>query len=172
MLEIERTYLAKSLPENIKELPCKETIDIYLPSKINGHAPLRIRKQGDKFEITKKYRLNEDDGSQLIEETINLTKNEFDLLSEEIKGLRVEKSRYIFEYEDKTAEIDIFKGDLEGLVIIEFEFGTEEEMKEFKMPDFCLADVTEEKFIWGGVLCRSTYADLEPKLNEFGYKKF
>lgn len=39
------------------------------------------------------------------------------------------------------------------------------------MPDFCLAEVTEEDFIAGGVICGKTYADVAPELARFGYEK-
>ena len=65
----------------------------------------------------------------------------------------------------------MFQDGLEGLVLIEFEFRTEDAMRSFVMPEFCLADVTDEKFIAGGSLAGKTYQDIEENLNTFGYKK-
>ena len=53
-IEIEKTYLLKYIPVDIKLLPYKEILDIYIPSN-EKHPHLRIRKNGDKYEITKKY---------------------------------------------------------------------------------------------------------------------
>lgn len=39
------------------------------------------------------------------------------------------------------------------------------------MPDFCLAEVTEEDFVAGGVICGKSYADIESELARFGYEK-
>ena len=39
------------------------------------------------------------------------------------------------------------------------------------MPDFCLADVTQEVFIAGGMLCGKCYKDIEDDLARIGYKK-
>ena len=39
------------------------------------------------------------------------------------------------------------------------------------MPDFCLADVTEEIFIAGGMLGGKKYKDIEIDLKKFNYKK-
>lgn len=40
------------------------------------------------------------------------------------------------------------------------------------MPDFCLADVTQEKFTAGGILAGKKYSDIEAELEKYGYKKF
>jgi CYTH domain-containing protein len=171
MLEIEKTYLAKELPFDLTKLKKKEIIDIYIPVEGKEHAPIRIRKNGEKYEITKKSRLNENSGSQLIEETINLTKEEFETLEKQISGKRVRKIRHYYDYEGRTAEIDIFKEKLEGLVIIEFEFENEKDLNEFCMPPFCLADVTEAHFTRGGVLAGKSYAEIENELSKHNYKK-
>jgi CYTH domain-containing protein len=169
MIEIEKTFLAKYLP-NISDCEKKEMLDIYVPTKDSLHARIRIRKQGDKYEITKKTPIN-DDHSQLLEETIHLFEDEFKQFEIGLKGKRVHKNRFYLDYEGRKAEIDVFLDDLKGLIVIEFEFKNVEEMNSFKMPDFCLADVSQEDFIAGGMLCGKKYSDLEKELNKFNYKK-
>ena len=68
-------------------------------------------------------------------------------------------------------EIDIFQDKLAGLVIADFEFQTDEEMASFKMPSFCLAEVTGEEFPAGGMLAGKSYKDIEKDLSRFGYRK-
>lgn len=68
--------------------------------------------------------------------------------------------------------MDVFQDDLEGLVVIDFEFSSLEEKDRFQMPDFCLVDVTQEDFIAGGMLCGKTYKEIEENLNKFNYTKF
>lgn len=63
----------------------------------------------------------------------------------------------------------MLSGPLAGLVIIEFEFDSIEEKNAFIKPDFCLAGVTQEDFIAGGVLAGKTYEDLKPELERFSY---
>jgi len=41
----------------------------------------------------------------------------------------------------------------------------------FVIPDFCLAEVTHEDFLAGGMLCGKSYSDIEDKLKKFGYVK-
>ena len=39
------------------------------------------------------------------------------------------------------------------------------------MPDFCLAEVTQETFFAGGIVCGKKYDDLEADLKRFHYQK-
>jgi CYTH domain-containing protein len=168
-LELERTFLLKYLPENLGKCSFKEVLDIYVP-KAARHPRIRIRKMGQTFEITKKEQISKADASRQTEQTLPLTKEEFRALSK-LEGKRIYKRRYIYNYKGRTAEIDIFKKELEGLAIAEFEFNDYSDMNSFKMPEFCLADVTQEEFIAGGVLCGKSYPDIEKKLSKFGYSK-
>ena len=165
---MEKTYLAKELAD-LTNCEYKEMIDIYIPKAI-AHAPIRIRKNGDKYEITKKQPLNEGDSSRLVEQTINLSEKEFNALGEEVVGRRIYKNRYLFDYNGRFAEIDVFLNDLAGLVLVDFEFDKEEEKNVFEMPNFCLADLTQEAFIAGGMLCGKNYSDIEVDLARFNYK--
>jgi adenylate cyclase len=168
MIELEKTFLAKTIPDNLQSLKSKEIIDIYIP-KTKEHPKIRIRKNGSKFELTKKEPVD-NDPSVLKEQNINLTQEEFNALNK-LEGKRVHKIRYYYPYKNHTAELDVFLGNLKGLVLVDFEFTTQEKKDEFIMPDFCLADVTPEKFIAGGMLCGKSYEEIEENLKKFNYKK-
>ena len=58
-----------------------------------------------------------------------------------------------------------------GLVLVDVEFDSKGEKDVFVMPEFCLAEVTQESFIAGGMICGKSYDDIESKLSKFGYKK-
>jgi adenylate cyclase len=169
MIELERTYLAKELPAGLKDCPSKEMIDIYVPASA-PHPDLRIRKSGSSHVITRKRPVVEGDSSRMLEETIELSADEFSELNV-VPGKRVEKKRYFYEQDGHTFEIDVFTGALSGLVLVDIEFDTVEEKDSFGMPSFCLVEVTQEKFIAGGMLCGKSYADIEDRLTKFGYKK-
>ncbi|MEA2088384.1 MAG: hypothetical protein U9O55_00905 [Patescibacteria group bacterium] len=170
MIELEKTYLAKKLPENLKSCKFKEIIDVYIP-KSSEHPKLRLRKNGNKFELTKKEPVNDGDASYQEEQTIILTETEFNALNQQLEGKRVSKIRYFYDYKGRTAEFDVFKDDLAGLVVVDFEFATLEENNNFKMPDFCLVDITQEVFIAGGMICDKIYKDIEDNLKKFQYSK-
>lgn len=168
MIELEKTYLAKYLPEGLAICKSKEIIDIYLPKK-SAHSQLRIRKNGEKYEMTKKLPVDNDPSKQ-NEYTIPLTKEEFDELNM-IDGKKIQKIRYFYDYNGLQSEIDVFQWDLLGLVLVDFEFVREEDKNTFVMPDFCLVDVTQEEFIAWWVLCGKKYEDIEQELWKFDYKK-
>ncbi|HEY4478828.1 MAG TPA: hypothetical protein VI981_00505 [Candidatus Paceibacterota bacterium] len=169
MEELELTYLAKYLPKDLEKFLSKEILDIYIPESSN-HPTIRIRKSGAKYEITKKEPINAHDLSRQLEQTIPLTEAEYKDF-EKLCGKRLSKRRYFYKTHNTAHEIDVFTGDLAGLVVVDVEFSTEAEKASFAMPDFCLVDVTQEKFIAGGMLCGKTYKDIEPNLEKFGYKK-
>lgn len=39
------------------------------------------------------------------------------------------------------------------------------------MPEFCLADVTQDAFIAGGMLAGKSFKDIEKDLGKFNYQK-
>ena len=170
MIELEKTYLAKKIPENLKSCKSKEIIDVYIP-KSSEHPKLRLRKNGAKFELTKKEPVSEGDASHQEEQTIILTETEFSMLNQQLEGKKVRKIRYFYDYNGRTAEFDVFLGDLAGLVLVDFEFATLEEKDNFQIPDFCLVDITQEIFIAGGMICGKRYKDIEDNLNKFEYHK-
>lgn len=168
MIEREKTYLAKFLPKDLEQCEKKEMMDNYIPKETN-HPTIRIRKNGKKLVITKKKPVDNDPSKQ-TEETIILNKEEYEFLMT-LDGKKVHKIRYFYPYKGLTAEIDVFQGALTGLVLVDVEFETDEEKDSFQMPDFCLADVTQEVFIAGGMICGKSYTDIEEKLSKYNYKK-
>ena len=169
MIELEKTYLAKEIPENLQNCKFKEIIDIYVP-KDREHPKLRLRKNDDRFELTKKEPVVEGDASHQEERTIKLTEIEFEALNQ-LEGKRVRKLRHYFGYEGRIAEIDVFQDALEGLVLVDFEFETIGEKDKFEMPNFCLADITQELFTAGGMICGKSYDDIKDDLKRFNYQK-
>ncbi|MBI4120027.1 MAG: hypothetical protein HY454_01035 [Parcubacteria group bacterium] len=169
MIELEKTYLAKFLPEGVKNSPSKEVVDIYIPQS-SPHPKLRIRKNGDSYEMTKKEPLEVGDNSRQDEQTIILTETEFNELAK-LEGKRTRKTRYYYDYQGVATEVDVFQDSLYGLVLVDIEFKTEEEKNSFPMPDFCLVDLADEDFIAGGMLCGKSYADIKEDLRRFNYSK-
>ncbi|MDD3007000.1 MAG: hypothetical protein PHX30_05500 [Candidatus Pacebacteria bacterium] len=169
MLELEKTYLAKYLPEDLAHCDAKEIMDLYIPRE-ERHPNMRIRRKGDKYDITKKVLVDVADASAQEEQTMKLEADEYAVLSR-VEGKTLHKVRYEYSFGDVVADVDIFQDDLLGLVVVDVEFDTPEEKESFTMPEFCLADVTQEDFIAGGMLCGKRYEDIEKDLEGFGYKK-
>lgn len=167
-VELELTYLAKELPEGLAGCPSKLIVDVYYPPSAE-HPHLRLRQNGDSYQITNKLVTNGTDSSHMTEETINLTPDQFEALAK-APGKRVVKRRYKLGYKGHVAEVDIFQENLSGLVIIDFEFSNREEQRAFAMPDFCLVDVTQDALTAGGMLAGKSYADIAEGLTKYGYK--
>lgn len=167
--EFELTYLVKFVPEAVWSCPYKELLDIYLPA-VDEHPTLRIRRSGDSFEITKKQPITEGDASHQVENTISLTADEFTELAS-IQGKRIHKIRYYYQEEGYEYEIDVFQDTLKGLVLADIEFTSSAEKATFVAPSWLLADVTQEKFIAGGMLCGKSYTDISDKLEGYNYQK-
>ncbi len=168
-LEIELTFLAASIPAEIRNATPTQLTDIYIPED-SPFPVLRARKQGNKYEITKKIPVNEGDFSSHTEHTISLSEDEFEALRKASARV-VEKNRYNVKINGYTADVDVFTGALTGLVLLDFEFAAEKEKENFSKPDCCLADVTQEKFILGGQLAGRSFDDIKNNLSRFKYEK-
>ena len=167
--EFELTYLAKELPADVFHSTSKEIVDMYVPAS-EGHPTLRIRKSGDRYEITKKQPTVGNDSSHFFENTIPLTAEEYaDLIHAPSKD--VAKTRYYYNDGKHDYEVDVFNGALEGLVMVDVEFKDAEARDAFVKPDWCGADVTQEKFAAGGMVCGKSYDDIASILENFGYTK-
>jgi len=169
-VEFEKTYLLEKIPEEIDSCDNEEITDIYLPSTAE-HPILRIRKRDQNYEIIKKTPINEKDSSEQEEQIIILSQEEFKALTRNTEGKTLKKKRYYLPAKGRTAEVDLFAEKLKGLGLVDFEFDSREEKKNFEKPDFCLAEVTQEKFIAGGMLAGKKYSDIKGKLKQYSYKK-
>lgn len=166
-IERELTFLVKDLPLETAGVTPIIMEDAYFPDDAD-HAQLRARRKGSAYEITKKQPVVDLDVSIQTEQSIPLTETEFVNLTR-LNHKKVTKLRYVVEINGYAAEVDVFQGDLAGLVLIDFEFDSEEAMQLFVVPDICLANVTQEEFIAGGYLSGKAYADIAARLAEYQY---
>lgn len=168
-IEYEKTFLLKSLPEGLESAKFVVISDVLVPDTAR-HPHLRLRQQDDSYVITKKYPMNDGDASMQYEHTIELEKEEFEALANcSNKGFT--KRRYFMNIVGRQAQLDIFFDKLKGLAMIDFEFETEEEKNAFEMPDFVLADVTQDENVAGGMLAGKSIDDVMPFVEKYGYKK-
>lgn len=170
-IELERTFLLKYKPEGLEEFDSVEILDIYFPEEAR-HPVLRLRsRNAEKFEMTKKFQINENDMSEQEEHTIALDEQEFKSLAK-AGGKKIHKIRYYYHLPDgNKAEIDIFLDGLAGLGVVDFEFKTREEKEKFSAPDFCSAEITPDEQLAGGILAGGSYEKIEDHLKKYNYKK-
>ena len=170
MVEYERTYLPRALPCDIGMWPSEHIVDVYIPSERSEHPRLRARRKGDVLELTKKLQICSGDASVHSEVTIPLTASEYRELVGSSKR-RLSKTRFSGSLSGVSIEVDIFEAGLHGLALVDVEFDSRIAMDDSRMPDFCLADVTQEDFIAGGLLAGRKYDDIAEELEKFGYRK-
>ncbi len=169
-IEHERTFLAKEFPPGLEDCEKKEIVDVMLPTKAH-HPDLRIRKNGDRFEITRKYPVKEGDASVQHEHTVLITKEQYDELMDSVEGKRSRKIRHYFEQNGIRFEVDVYQDKLKGLVVVDAEFEGGHGKDDLIMPLWCLADITNELWVAGGMLVGKSYEDIEKELERFKYKK-
>ena len=168
-LERERRYLLRDLPEGMTRAdPHLQITDNYITG-----SRLRLRKVRDPrtnkwtVKFTQKYAPDPNDLSRTIITNIYLNALEAEILSlfdtDEIR-----KNRYPFEFDGRKFAIDMFLGDLFGLVLAEVSFETDEELDQFLKPPFALADVTNEELFTGGRLCELTFSEVRTEITNRG----
>ena len=169
LIERERRYLLQDLPEGLNRAsPHVQITDNYITG-----TRLRLRKVRDPqtnkwvVKFTKKFAPDRRDLSRTLITNSYLNASEYEVLSVfEVNELR--KNRYSLEFEGRKFSVDMFLGDLLGLVLAEVSFDTDEELDSFPAPSFALAEVTNNELFSGGRLCYLTFADIRSEVKRMG----
>ena len=137
-MEIERKFLTKHIPFDITVYPYQQISQAY----ISFSPTIRIRQSDEAYILTVKGK-----GHLAREEfELPLTKEDYDRLSLKTEGTPVIKKRYLVPIDGGlTAEVDIYEGELTGLMTTEVEFPSLEAAERFVAPDWFGKDVSEEK---------------------------
>lgn len=144
-VEIERKFLVASLPPNLDETPYTDIDQGYIAIAPNG-TEVRVRRKTSpdgKVSYTQTVKM----GKGLVrgEFETALTQEQFDTFYPSTEGSRIEKRRHRVPLTGgATAELDIYRGELNGLRTVEMEFDSEEASKQFAPPDWFGQDVTED----------------------------
>jgi CYTH domain-containing protein len=161
LIERERRYLLQDLPAGLTRTSSHMQItDNYITG-----TRLRLRKvrnpQTNKWivKFTHKWAPDPKDLSRTLITNIYLTAYEYETISI-FEGNEIRKNRYVLEFEGRKFSVDMFLGDLLGLVLAEVGFESDEELDSFPMPSFALADVTNNEVFTGGRLCHLTFDDV------------
>ena len=138
-LEIERKFVLATVPEELLAGVTGERIrQGYL---LSGDTELRIRERAGSCSMTVKR----GSGLERQEQECLIAQQQFDMLWPLTAGQRIDKVRYAVPRGSLLYEIDIFKGDLAPLKVLEIEFSHVAASQEFEVPDFVEIEVTENK---------------------------
>jgi adenylate cyclase len=137
--EIERKFLVGSRPERLDEAPSEEIEQGYLA--LEPEVEVRVRRIGPNHRLTVKN----GHGLSRGEVEIELSTAQFEALWPLTEGRRVSKVRHRLEGGARTIEIDVYRGDHDGLIVAEIEFATIAESERFEPPVWLGPEVTGEE---------------------------
>lgn len=144
-MEIERKYLitAPKLPFSVEAYPVRDIEQGYLCTE----PVVRIRKDNESYFLTYKSK-----GLMVREEyNLPLNKDAYEHMKGKADGRIISKKRYVIplkdfilnqNYSDLNIELDVFSGDLQGLILAEVEFPDEDTALQFTPPAWFGEDVT------------------------------
>ncbi len=138
--EVERKFLLAEPPAGLDGHPSKRLAQGYLALDPAG-AEVRIRRKDEETLMTVKT------GMGLIrgEEEFAIDRERFERLWSLTEGRQVVKRRYFVPLEGGlTAEVDVYDGELDGLVTGEVEFPDADTARAFEAPEWLGRDVTED----------------------------
>lgn len=140
--EIERRFLVVSAPSLVADYPGQPIEQGYLGFGADG-AETRLRRAGTSLSLTVKR------GYGLVrrEHEITVSDEQFVVLWEATEGLRLMKTRHVIPVAGHRIELDVYAGELAGLIIAEVEFASIEASATFVPPPWCGPEITtDERF--------------------------
>jgi adenylate cyclase len=140
-VEVERKFLVPE-PPDLGGTDSDEIEQGYLA--VGSEGEVRLRRRGDALLLTAKR------GSGLSREEaeVNLPAEAFESLWPLTEGRRLHKRRHVIPLDGLKLELDVYEGDLEGLVVAEVEFESEAEAEGFEPPDWLGEEVTgDERYL-------------------------
>ncbi|MFZ0521867.1 MAG: hypothetical protein WAL95_12640 [Candidatus Acidiferrales bacterium] len=161
--ERERRFLLADFPRGAEAVRVRRIVDHY----IDG-TNLRLREQSDDggppvFKLTQKVAARASGARQGFITNMYLTENEFRLLSQ-LPSRELRKARHSV----PPFGVDVFEGALEGLLLAEAEFDSEEEANSLVIPPFIFREVPDDIRFTGGRLVRASRDEVRAWLLEYG----
>jgi CYTH domain-containing protein len=164
-VEWERRFLLSSFPGGETVTRIRRICDRY----IDG-TTLRLRQQSDGdgqtvFKLTQKLPGGTARGQQGLITSIYLNREEFDVLAT-LPAKKLTKVRHSV----PPFGIDVFEGELQGLVLAEAEFNSGAEASALALPSFIVAEVSDDRRFTGGSLVTASREKLGKLLAELGVR--
>ena len=155
-MEIERKYLIRELPPDMPESGSR-----IEQGYISTDPVIRIRRRtdGDSQQCVLTVK-----GSGMVvreEYELGLTVRQYEALRPKCTGRMIVKTRYLYPLSNGLrAEVDLFEGEQQGLVLAEVEFPDEDCMRCFQKPDWFGEEVSED------VRYHNSYMSMEGRTGE------
>ena len=140
-MEVERKFLVRE-PPDLGDAEAEEIVQGYLATGSDGEV--RLRRKGEALLLTAKR----GSGLSRDEAEVELDRGAFDELWPLTDGCRLQKRRHRVPHEGLVIEVDVYGGELEGLVVAEVEFPSEDDARRFQAPEWLGEDVTgDERYL-------------------------
>lgn len=138
--EIERKFLLDEPPDQVRGRSGKRIEQGYLAA--GGSIEVRLRQVEERRLLTAKL----GHGESRVEVEIAIDEGQFEALWPLTEPRRLAKIRYLIPLgSGLEAEIDVFEGELAGLVTAEVEFGFERQSQDFRPPAWLGEEVTGDR---------------------------
>jgi adenylate cyclase len=136
--EIERAFLVEQLPGDLALGPGDHLRQGYLAEEAGTQVRLRITDTAATLTIKA--------GGGLVRTEVELpvSPDDAEALWGLTAGRRSDKVRHRVDLDGVTAEVDVYAGQLDGLVRAEVEFSSEEAAETFTPPDWFRTEVTDD----------------------------
>jgi len=138
-IERERKYLVGAVPDDLDLGKHSDLRQGYLVA--TDAASVRVRDAGDDGRT---LTVKAGRGAERTELEWAVDREQFDAAWAHTHGRRIVKRRHRIDIGNHVAELDVFGGDLEGLVLVEVEFASRTAMATFEPPDWFGRDVTDD----------------------------
>ncbi len=175
--EFRRIFLLQNLPEPVERSSSHlQIFDNYIEN-----TRLRIRSVRSPetkewtFILQQRFPVNEQFSHWKIAE-IYLNENEHKIFepfenreikkNERVESNEIRKNRYFLAFEGKQISIDLYLGNLWGLILAKAEFETEKDLIDFEPPTFAVLEVTTDEFFTGGNLVGKNFADVQEEFKK------
>ena len=137
--EIERKFLADGMPAGVAWDAGERLRQGYLA--LDGDTEVRLRLRGDGAAV---LTLKRGGGRVRAEEELDVGAEQAGRLWALTEGRRVEKVRHRADVDGATVELDVYGGDLDGLVVAEVEFPDEAAAEAWTPPPWVAREVTDD----------------------------
>ena len=137
-MEVERKFLLAERPDGLEAHPSQRIEQGYLAIAPDG-VEVRVRRRAGQATLTVKS----GPGEVRTEEEMEIDERRFAALWRLTEGRRVSKTRHEIPLPDGTvAELDVYAGELDGLLTVEIEFDSLEASVQFAPPPWIGRELT------------------------------
>ncbi len=136
-VEIERKFLVSAAPAWLDDCQTEEIEQGYLAIE-GDRAEVRLRKLGERTYLTVKG----GEGRRRSEVEVEIGAEQFAALWPLTEGRRLRKARHYVPSPAGEIEVDVYRGELDGLVTAEIEFGSDRLSEQFDPPRWMGRELT------------------------------